>query len=197
MNGEEVIYEPDFVEKLQDVSGESLTLTVRRDGNAMEMSIPLEYDENDRLVSFKGLSFEEVVHRDPITAFRMAVPETIRMGRKIFQFLKRMIVGDISTKYVAGPVGILQIAFAIVTTGVASTLRFAGFLSVNLGIVNLLPLFITDGAMLVLLVIEKLRRKPMELKKQMLIQQIGFGFIMLLFLLVTYNDIIRLITGGM
>ena len=119
------------------------------------------------------------------------------MGGKVFQFLKRMIIGDVTVKYIAGPLGIVQIAMAVVKTGLASTLRFAGFLSVNLGIVNLLPLFITDGAMIIFLLIEKLRRRPLAHKKQLIIQQVGVSFIVLLFLLITYNDIIRLVRGGL
>ena len=266
----EVEYEGDFIQELHDVSGESVTLTVRRDAGEEEISVPVEYDESlvfvtgaespvsldngaiseelqqkfvdnritlsdsaavsteetgakwlitdadktyaikkerdkwlyiyDKdgpLVSFSGLSFAEFERKNPITALAIAVPETIRMGGKIFQFLKKMIMRDISFKYIAGPVGIVQIAMAAVSTGMARTLQFAGFLSVNLGIVNMLPLFITDGAMIVFLIIEGLRRKPMSLKKQLIIQQVGVSFIILLFLLITYNDIIRLVTGGL
>ena len=269
VNHRAVAYYEDFAQELLDVSGRSVTLTVRRDDNTIDIPIPLERDENlafvtgiesadsldngavssglrqrfadnsislsdnaavsteetdakwlitdgdetytvkkiqDRLyiydgngplISFRGLSFAEVVHRNPVTAFIKAVPETISMGGKVFQFLKRMIVGDVSLKFIAGPVGIVQIAMAAVSSGAATTLQFAGFLSVNLSIVNLLPLFITDGAMIVFLAIEGLRRKPMAQKKQLIIQQVGISFILLLFLLITYNDIIRLVMGGL
>jgi membrane-associated protease RseP (regulator of RpoE activity) len=196
VNHDEILYTVDFFNKLRDASGESATFTVRRDGNTIEMPIALEFDEDGRLISFEGLSFEELVHRDPITAFRMAVPETVRMGGKIFQFLKRMITGDVPMKYIAGPLGIVQITMAVVKTGAAGTLRFAGFLSVNLGIVNLLPLFITDGAVIVFLIVEKLRGKPISRKRQLIIQQAGIAFIALIFLLITYNDILRWITGS-
>jgi len=191
-----VLYTADFFKELQDTSGESVILTVRRDENTIEIPISLEFDEDGRLVGFGGLSFDEIVHQDPFTAFSMAVPETIRMGGKIFQYLKKLIIGDVSPKFLAGPVGITQLALAVVKTGVASTLRFTGFLSVNLGIVNLLPLFITDGAMIIFLVIEKLRGRAMNRKRQLLVQQVGLAFIILLFLLVTYNDIIRWISGS-
>jgi regulator of sigma E protease len=106
-----------------------------------------------------------------------------------------MITRQVSMKYVAGPVGIVQITMTVVRTGLAGILRFAGFLSINLGIVNLLPLFITDGAVLVFLFVEKLRGHPLEHKKQLIIQQVGTGFIIVLFLLVTYNDVLRLFRG--
>ena len=206
----EVVYTADFSKELQDISGQdvetrhavSVLLTVRRDVETrhaasvlIEIPISLEFDEDGRLTSFEGLSFDEIVRRDPFTAFSMAVPETIRMGGKIFQFLKRMVTGDIPMKYIAGPIGIIQITMAAVKTGAAGTLRFAGFLSVNLGIINLLPLFITDGAMIIFLIIEKLRGKAMNRKRQLIIQQVGIVFIIFLFLLITYNDILRWIRG--
>ncbi len=197
VNNKEIMYDADFFAELRDISGESLTLAVRRDGDTTEISVPLEYDEAGRLISFRGLSFEDVVRRNPVAAFIKAVPETIRMGGKIFQFLKRMVTGNISLKFIAGPVGIVQIAMLAVSTGAATTLQFAGFLSVNLSIVNLLPLFITDGAMIVFLIVEWLRRKPLAHRKQLIIQQVGISFILLLFLLITYNDIIRLVRGGL
>jgi len=155
VNYKEVTYSVDFYKELRnaltqdDMSEKSVVLGVIQNGNAIEIPVALEFDENGYLTSFIELSFDRVVRRNPIAAVGKAVPETIRMGGKIFQFLKRMIVRDVPMKYVAGPVGIAQVAVAVVETGVASALRFAGFLSVNLGIVNLLPLFITDGAMLI------------------------------------------------
>lgn len=195
VNGNKISYDDEFVGALRGISGESVALTVSRDDGTTEIPIPLEYDEYGRLVSFKGLSFEGVVRRNPVSAFMKAVPETMYMGRKIFQFLKKMIFGEVSPKFIAGPLGIVQIAMIMIQAGFAEALQFIGMISVNLGIVNLLPLFITDGAMLVFLAFEGLRRKPLAHKKQLLIQQVGVGFIMLLFLLVTYNDIVRLVMG--
>jgi membrane-associated protease RseP (regulator of RpoE activity) len=191
----EVLYTVDLSEELQDASGESVTLTVRRNESTIDILVPLEFNEDAQLTSFEGLSFDEVVRRNPIAAFGMAIPETIRMGGKIFQYLKKLIIGDVSPRFLAGPLGITQLAMAVVKTGVASTLRFAGFLSVNLGIVNLLPLFITDGALIVFLIVEKLRGKAMTRKRQLIIQQVGVGFIIFLFLFLTYNDILRWISG--
>jgi regulator of sigma E protease len=154
------------------------------------------FGKDSQLISSGGFSFGKVASLNPIAAFRMAIPETIRLGGKIFQWLKRMIIGEVSADKIAGPVGMIQITMVVLKTGVARTLWFAGFLSVNLGIVNLLPLFITDGAVIVFLMVEKLRGKPMNRKRQLLIQQIGIAFIILLFLLLTYNDILRWISGG-
>ena len=185
----------EFANEFQNASGESINFTVRRNGNTIEIPLALEFDEDGQLKSLGGISFGRIVRVNPISAFGIAIPETIRVGGKIFQFLKRMIIREVPMKYIAGPLGIVQITMAVIKTGLGSTLRFAGFLSVNLGIVNLLPLFITDGGVIVFLIIEKIRGRRMSHKKQLLVQQIGIGFIISLFLLVTYNDVLRLVRG--
>ena len=154
------------------------------------------FEKGGQLMSRGGLYFGRVESLNPIAAFGSAISETIRMGGKIFQWLKWLIVREVSPKHLAGPVGMVQITMVILNTGAARTLWFAGFLNINLGIVNLLPLFITDGALIVFLVIEKLRGKPMGRKRQLIIKQVGVAFIIVTFLLLTYNDVLRWITGG-
>jgi len=170
-----------------------MDIVIDRDSNQVVIKLPLELDDTDLPKSLDGLSFTKIIKLNPISAFGAAIPETINTGGKVFQFLKRLIVRDVSTKYVAGPVGIIQITMSVVKTGISGILWFTGFFSVNLGIINLLPIFITDGWVLLMLMIEKIRGQALSLKKQALIQQVGIVFFILLFLLVTYNDIIRLI----
>ena len=197
VNGNKVAHSIDFEKQLEDISDKTIFLTVKRgDENTIVMPLELEYNEDGRLISLGGISFGRIVRLNPISALIKAVPETIRLGGKIFQFLRRLIIGNIPRNMVAGPVGIVQITMLMLKTGLASTIQFAGTLSINLGIVNMLPLFITDGAMVVFLIIEKMRGKPMNRKRQMMIQQVGVAFIILLFILITYNDIARLITGS-
>lgn len=171
-----------------------INLTILRDGKAIDMKLNLDFDESGRVKTLEGLAFGKIIRLNPISALAAAIPETIETGGKIFQFLKRLIFRDVSAKYVAGPVGIIQVTMSAVKSGVAGILWFTGFLSINLGIINLLPLFITDGWVLLMLLIEKIRGKALSVKRQILIQQIGIGFFIILFLLVTYNDIIRIIT---
>lgn len=174
-----------------------VNLTIIRDGNRMELPLKVEFDASGNLTSLGGISFGKIVRLNPISAFGVGTFETFQIGGKVFQFLKRLILRDIPVKYVSGPVGIVQITMSAVRTGISGILWFAGFLSVNLGVINLLPIFITDGGVLLFLVIEKLRGKPMTVKRQILVQQIGLGVIITLFLLVTYNDVLRLIRGSL
>jgi regulator of sigma E protease len=189
VNGKPIIHVIEIVNEID--------LTIMRDGKAIDMKLNIEFDESGQVKTLDGLAFGKLKKMNPISAFGAAIPETIQTGGKIFQFLKKLIVRDVSAKYVAGPVGIIQITMTAVKSGTAGILWFAGFLSINLGVINLLPIFITDGWVLVMLLVEKIRGKALSIKRQMLIQQIGIGFFILLFVLVTYNDILRIVTKSL
>ena len=198
INGKKINHIMELVDELEKSKehDQQVLLSIERAGEEINIPIEIKLDENGQITSLDGLSFGKIERMNPIKAFATAVPETYQLGSKVFQFLKRLITRDVPAKYVAGPVGIVQITMSVVKTGFSGILWFAGFLSVNLGIVNLLPLFITDGGVLVFLLLEKFRGKPLTVKRQILIQQIGIGFIVILFLLITYNDVLRLIRSS-
>jgi len=74
-------------------------------------------------------------------------------------------------------------------------LGLAAFLSVNLAILNILPIPILDGGHLMFLILEAIKRKPVSIKGRMIAQQVGMALLLLLMVVVTYNDIIRVFTG--
>jgi len=196
VNNKPITHTIELINEIEKNKQKSLDLTLTRDGSIIDLKFKLDLDESGQVKTLNGLAFGKMVRLNPIAAFGAAIPETIQTGGKIFQFLKKLIVRDVSAKYVAGPVGIVQITMSAVKTGVAGILWFTGFLSINLGVVNLLPLFITDGWVLLMLLIEQIRGKALGIQRQVLIQQVGIGFFILLFLLVTYNDILRLVTNS-
>jgi regulator of sigma E protease len=80
--------------------------------------------------------------------------------------------------------------------GLPYLVNLAAFLSINLGILNILPIPVLDGGHLVFLGIEGIRRRPIPFKKRLFWQQIGMGLLFLLIVFVTYNDILRLFNSG-
>jgi regulator of sigma E protease len=196
-NGKPINHVIEIVNEIEKIKGQqkSIDLVLNRNGEKINLNLSLELGESGIIKSMDGLSFGQIVRLNPIKAFGVAIPETIETGAKIFQFFKKLISRDVSAKFVAGPVGIIQITMSVVKTGIAGILWFAAFFSINLGLVNLLPIFITDGWVLLMLLIEKLRGQALSIKRQVLIQQIGITFFIVLFLLVTYNDILRIFTN--
>lgn len=106
-----------------------------------------------------------------------------------------MIIGS-APATIAGPVGIAQITGEVAKAGISPLLEFAAFLSINLAIINLFPLPALDGGRIVFVLLEGVRRgKRISPKREGLIHTIGFTLLIAAFLAITYQDIIRIISG--
>lgn len=110
---------------------------------------------------------------------------------QILTILGSMFTKGFSINMFSGPVGIYATTQQVVQTGFYGVFNWLAFLSVNLGIVNLLPIPALDGGKLLLNIIEGIRRKPLDPEKEGIITMVGFGLLMLLMVLVTWNDIQR------
>jgi len=109
------------------------------------------------------------------------------------KFLIALITGAASLKLIGGPVFIAQTAGETARMGLVSLFSFIAILSVNLALVNVMPIPVLDGGHILFLIIEKIQGKPLSLKQKAIMQQIGFAFLLCLIILVTYNDFARLI----
>ncbi|MFA5096572.1 MAG: RIP metalloprotease RseP [Candidatus Omnitrophota bacterium] len=106
--------------------------------------------------------------------------------------LGRLVTGNLSMREsMTGPLGIFFITSKVAQLGVIALIHFMAVLSLSLAIFNLLPLPILDGGHIVLLALEKIRGKLLSVRSEEMINKIGFSFIIMLVVLVTYNDIVR------
>ena len=111
-------------------------------------------------------------------------------------FLWKLVTRQESIKKLGGPVMIADQAGKALKRGLPYLVNLAAFLSINLAILNILPIPVLDGGHLVFLTVEAIRRRPIPFKKRLFWQQVGMGLLLLLMVFVTYNDIARLLTGG-
>ncbi len=109
--------------------------------------------------------------------------------------LRKLVFKGEGIKDMSGPVGIVSMVSQYVSEGMYMALNFLFVISLNLGIMNLLPLPALDGGRLVFLIVEGIRRKPVPPEKEGLVHAAGFVLLIVLILFVTYNDIVRLISG--
>ena len=108
----------------------------------------------------------------------------------IFESIKTLFTGGLATDQIVGIVGISEVV--VQTSGIINYLHLLAVISVSLGVTNLLPIPALDGGKILILLIELIRRKPMKMETEAKIQLIGFSILMALFLMVTYNDILRI-----
>ena len=98
-------------------------------------------------------------------------------------------------KMISGPVGIAQIAGQEAKRGLSFLFDFMAVLSLNLAILNILPIPILDGGHLIFLLAEKIRGRPLTIRQRAIAQQVGLALLLILIVTVTWNDIGRIIKG--
>ena len=113
-------------------------------------------------------------------------------ARLIWITLFDLIRGSYGINDLSGPIGVISSIDQVATLGLASTLTMIAFITINIGIFNLLPIPALDGARFVFLLIEAIRRKPMKAEHEGMVHFIGLAALMLLMLIVTFNDILKL-----
>lgn len=131
-----------------------------------------------------------------LQALKLGFDQAFSFARLIMEGLVGLVAGSISTDDVAGPVGITQAIGDAAKGGLGYLLTFTAILGINLALINLLPIPALDGSKLMFLLIEGLRGKPIDPNKEGIVHLIGFALLMMLFVIVTYNDIVRIFTGG-
>ncbi|HJV46708.1 MAG TPA: RIP metalloprotease RseP [Bacillota bacterium] len=129
--------------------------------------------------------------RSPMPSLKYGAETTWQFSTLIFKGLGMLVTGKVAMDELSGPVGIFNYTYEAAEKGVAILLKWSAILSVNLGIMNLLPLPALDGGRLVFLLVEALRGRPIDPQKEGMVHFLGFAFLMLLILVITWNDIQR------
>jgi len=145
---------------------------------------------------FDRLSFAPAMERvsaggNPFKAIKMGVNFVVYQIWQVYRFLTKLADRSMSTRNVAGPVGIIGMAIEQAKAGLPELMFFLAFLSVNLAVINFLPMPVLDGGLMVFLLIEKIKGKPLSLKAQMVGTMVGLAAIILGLLFVTIQDIGR------
>lgn len=131
---------------------------------------------------------------NPILALQKGFGYTNYVIRQIFSTMKRVSTAkEAPTKSLSGPIGIVQIAYTTSKAGLAQLLFFLAFLSANLAVINFLPLPVLDGGLMMFLILEKIRGKPLTLKSQAITTMIGLAVIGVCTIFVLIQDISRLL----
>lgn len=180
-----------------DEPGSPIHMEVQRGDETLDFVLVPEYDEASSrwLLGIYSSTEEPVIQRYGIfQSIGMGVKQSIYMLRMLVSSIVGMFAGTVPVE-VSGPVGIVSVIGQATQDSMRTLLSLAAFLCLNLGFMNLLPLPALDGCRIVFLFIELLRGKPINRDREGLVHFIGLILLMALMLLVTYQDIARLISG--
>jgi|2_EtaG_2_1085320.scaffolds.fasta_scaffold00415_9 regulator of sigma E protease len=203
VDGEPISSWFELVEFIRNAPEQTLQVTIERNGEEQSVSVTPEAktQESGESIGFVGagveaISWPEEVLRDvsygPFAAVPVALSETWADTRLTLVAIKKMVTGLLSPTNLSGPITIARVAEASVSSGFEDFVRFLAYLSVSLGILNLLPVPVLDGGHIVYYTIEALRGKPLSEQAQAFGLRIGMAMILTLMVFALYNDLMRL-----
>jgi regulator of sigma E protease len=171
-----------------------LRFVVRRGDSLIHAAAIPEYNKDARRYMIGAAAAAprtEKTRYSPTGAVSLTVRKSWEYTVMIFDVIAKLISKQVSPQQLAGPVGIVQMSGVMAMGGPSAILDFMALIGINLAVLNVLPLVITDGGLLLFLLIETVRRKPLSIRRQLLINRIAIAFFISLFLYVTINDIAR------
>lgn len=207
MNGQRVVSFQSWGSLVKQHPGETVTLTIERDGRDMEVPVGVRTVESDGR-SYVGIGVESSTEVPPEvralaerlrteqkygvgTAFVRGADKTWEMSALTVRMLGRMVVGDVSVRNLSGPISIASYAGESAQAGIGAFLSFLAIVSISLGILNLLPVPILDGGQVLYQVVEWVKGSPLSERAMILGQQVGMWLLIVLMGFVFYNDLTR------
>jgi regulator of sigma E protease len=181
-------------ERVNASKGKTLAFTVQRGEKQIQISVKPVYIANHQkyVIGVSKASNPELFtkHRYPLgEAIQKGFQENMVLLGMTFKVLKDLVTLQASYKELGGPIRIAQVSAKAAERGLSNFIYLLAFLSIQLGILNLLPIPVLDGGHVLFMAYEGVARKPLSMKKRLIAQQIGMFLLLTLMVLVTVNDI--------
>lgn len=193
----------ELADEIRNSGGREVELLVERQGQLLALRVTPESEPDRNLFGEdqgqvyrigieRGLDQEEV---GLIGAVTMGAKQTLWWSETVVLGLVKAVQGKISAKDIGGPILIVQAASEQAKNGFETLLHFMAVISINLGILNLLPIPILDGGHLLFITLESVMRRPLDTRHREIAQQVGLVILLCLMAFAFYNDIGRVIQG--
>ena len=191
VDGERVIFARHLAEAISRNGGRQIELLIRRGADELRLPVTPEQRGDRGLI---GVSISEETRTfkpGPLEAVRLSVEQNIASSGLIFRTLGGLFTGATSVRQLQGPVGIAQLSGESAQAGWVSLLSLMAVISLNLGLLNLMPVPVLDGGHILIMALEGVARRDfsMQVKEKMLLA--GFVVLMMLMVTVIYNDLTR------
>ncbi len=197
INGERVNIKRDIDFIMTQNGNREYEITVERSGEKLTKTLkPFETQYTDGTPAYRVGFNAKVEKVNFFNVIKEAFFQTVWMVKLVFVSLGMLIGGQASVSEVSGPVGVVS---AMNTTaqngGLWALIYLAGFITVNIGVMNLLPIPALDGGRIFFVLIEAIRRKPIPPEKEGVVHAIGMVLLIGIMIFATWNDIMRLLSG--
>ena len=195
VDGVEIVAVQQAIDVIGTSEGRPMTIEVEREGRIEPLVVTAAREEDGepwRVGVHLLASYERVDEPLPFgQALSHSTADNVGFASLIFRTLGALVAGDLSVKALEGPVGIYRHTQDAASQGLGGLIQLMAIISVNLGILNLLPIPVLDGGHIVLLLVESMLRRDVSVAVKNRVTQAGLVFIMILFGIVMYNDLAR------
>ncbi|MCW2293929.1 regulator of sigma E protease [Pseudomonas sp. BIGb0408] len=202
LNEQPLVDWQDLVDRVRGLPGQSVSLSLERDGQRLDVPVTLaRRGEGDAVSGYLGAGVASAqwppemlreVSYGPLEAVGEGASRTWTMSVLTLDSLKKMLFGELSVKNLSGPITIAKVAGASAESGLGDFLNFLAYLSISLGVLNLLPIPVLDGGHLLYYLVEWVRGRPLSERVQGWGMQIGISLVIGVMLLALVNDLGRL-----
>lgn len=194
VNGKKVFFTDVLVLDVQLNSGKPLNLKVRgTDGIDRDVILnPIEVNNNGKISYKYGIGLGDDVKTGILSSIKYSFVKFASLVTQMVLVIVNLFVGKLGLSSLSGPIGIFSVVGESARAGLINLVYLVGFISLNVGFMNLLPIPALDGGRILFLIIEKIKGSKVDVKVENIVHTIGFVLLMILMLVITFNDIIKL-----
>jgi regulator of sigma E protease len=192
VNGERMVTRTQLIEAISRNGGREIELTIDRKGEQLQVRATPEQRGDRGMLGLYVTEPTRTFQPGPLEAIQLSIERNIEFSGLIFRTLGGLFVGETSPRQLMGPVAIAQLSGESAQAGWIALFTLMASISLNLGLLNLLPIPVLDGGHILIMALEGIARRDfsMAVKEKMLLA--GFVLLMLLMVTVIYNDLTRI-----
>lgn len=194
INNKKISNQDDLLLMLTVYQGEEISLEVRHKNGELEnyKVAPTKVEEEGKTSYIYGFTLASKSEKGFLEAIKYTFLKTASLVKQMGNTILFLATGKLSLNNLSGPIGIYNVVGEVSKTGLLNVLYLIAYLCINVGFLNFLPFPAFDGGRILFLIIEKIKGSRVKPEIENLIHTIGFLFLIILMIIVSYNDIIRL-----
>lgn len=195
VNGKKVIFTDTMLLRIQVSNGKPLKLKLKDEkANVKEVTLnPIEVNEDGKISYKYGIGIGTDTKNGILPSIQYAFVKFASLISQMILVIGYLFTGKLGISSLSGPVGIFNVVGESAKAGFINLIYLTGFISLNVGFMNVLPIPALDGGRILFLLIEKIKGSKVDIKVENMIHAVGFALLMILMVVITFNDIIRII----
>ncbi len=190
------VYFFQFLEVIQKNPGNELDFLIERNGETLICKVTPRHKGDIGEVGIAQIPKSSIKKYAFFPAFIQSVKDNTKLAFLVVDILKDLVIGEVSTRQIAGPIEIANLSYVFLRMGFMALAGWIALISLQLGIINLVPIPVLDGGLIFVLILEGIFRRDFNAKLKRVIMQIGFAIFIFLIVFVILNDVVRRLPNG-